>query len=59
MATGTHSARILVNTFPPKVEILSTYTKDGETFSFDPTTDDIEEYIRDVKEAAKQLGHER
>ena len=27
------------------------------TFSFDPTTDDIEEYIRDVKEAAKQLGH--
>ena len=28
------------------------------TFSFDPTTDDIEEYIRDVKEAAKQLGHE-
>ena len=27
------------------------------TFSFDPATDDIEEYIRDVKEAAKQLGH--
>ena len=27
------------------------------TFSFDPTTDDIEEYIRDVREAAKQLGH--
>ena len=27
------------------------------TFLFDPTTDDIEEYIRDVKEAAKQLGH--
>ena len=28
------------------------------TFSFDPATDDIEEYIRDVREAAKQLGHE-
>ena len=27
------------------------------TFSFDPSTDDIEEYIRDVREAAKQLGH--
>ena len=27
------------------------------TFSFDPAIDDIEEYIRDVKEAAKQLGH--
>ena len=26
-------------------------------FSFDPNTDDIEEYIRDVHEAAKQLGH--
>ena len=29
-----------------------------QTFSFDPATDDIEEYIRDVREAAKQLGHE-
>ena len=28
-----------------------------QTFSFDPTTDDIEEYIRDVREAGKQLGH--
>ena len=28
------------------------------TFSFDPSTDDIEEYIKDVREAAKQLGHE-
>ena len=27
------------------------------TFSFNPSTDDIEEYIRDVREAAKQLGH--
>ena len=27
------------------------------TFSFDPSTDDIEECIRDVREAAKQLGH--
>ena len=27
------------------------------TFSFDPANDDIKEYIRDVKEAAKQLGH--
>ena len=26
-------------------------------FSFDPNTDDIEEYIRDVHKAAKQLGH--
>ena len=26
-------------------------------FSFDPNTDDIEEYIQDVREAAKQLGH--
>ena len=26
-------------------------------FSFDPNTDDIEEYIRDVCKAAKQLGH--
>ena len=31
--------------------------RDGGTFSFDPANDDIEEYIRDVKEAAKQLGH--
>ena len=28
-----------------------------QTFPFDPSTDDIEEYIRDVREAAKQLGH--
>ena len=28
-----------------------------QSFSFDPSTDDIEEYIRDVREAAKQLGH--
>ena len=28
-----------------------------QTFSFDPSTDDIEEYIRDVREAAKQLRH--
>ena len=28
-----------------------------QTFSFDPKTDDIKEYIRDVHEAAKQLGH--
>ena len=27
------------------------------TFSFDPNTDYIEEYIRDVCKAAKQLGH--
>ena len=27
------------------------------SFSFDPNNDDIEEYIRDVKEAVKQLGH--
>ena len=26
-------------------------------FSFDPNTDDIEEYIQDVREVAKQLGH--
>ena len=26
-------------------------------FSFDPNTDDIEQYVRDVHEAAKQLGH--
>ena len=26
-------------------------------FSFDPNTNDIEEYIRDVCKAAKQLGH--
>ena len=31
--------------------------RDGGLFSFDPANDDIEEYIRDVKEAAKQLGH--
>ena len=28
-----------------------------QTFSFNRATDDIEEYIRDVREAAKQLGH--
>ena len=28
-----------------------------QTFSFDPTMDDIEEYIQDVREAAKQLVH--
>ena len=27
-------------------------------FSFDPNTDDIEEYIRDVCKDAKQLGHD-
>ena len=27
------------------------------SFSFDPNTDDIEEYIRNVCEAVKQLGH--
>ena len=27
------------------------------SFSFDPNADDIEEYVRDIKEAAKQLGH--
>ena len=28
-----------------------------ESLLFDPANDDIEEYIRDIKEAAKQLGH--
>ena len=31
--------------------------KRWRAFSFDPNTDDIEEYIRDVCEAAKQIGH--
>ena len=31
--------------------------KHGEPSLFDPANDNIEEYIRDVKEAAKQLGH--
>ena len=29
----------------------------SSSFSFDPNNDDIEEYIRDVKEAVKQLGN--
>ena len=41
----------------PKAKISSICMKDGDAFSFDPANDDIEEYIRDVKEAAKQLGH--
>ena len=31
--------------------------KGGELSLFDPANDDIEEHIRDVKEAVKQLGH--
>ena len=58
MVTGTNSPHILVDTSPHKGEILSIYTKRWRTFSFDPATDDIDEYIRDVREAAKQLGHE-
>ena len=32
--------------------------KRWQTFLFDPATDDIEEYIRNVREDAKQLGQE-
>ena len=54
---GLNLHNISANISPHKVETLNICMKDGETFSFDPTTDDIEEYIQDVCEAAKQLGH--
>ena len=57
MAIGMNSPHILADTSPHKGEILSICMKGWRTFSFDPSTDDIEEYIRDVREAAKQLGH--
>ena len=56
MAAGKNLQNISVGTSLPKVAILSICMKDGG-LSFDPANADIEEYIRDVKEAAKQLGH--
>ena len=41
----------------PKAIILNIYIERWRTFPFDPANDDIEGYTRDVKEAAKQLGH--
>ena len=57
MTVGENLPDILADTSPHKVETLNIYMKGGGPFSFDPITDDIEEYIRDVCEAAKQLGH--
>ena len=57
MVTGVNSLNILVGTSLPKAEILNIYMRRWRSFSFDPNTDDIEEYICDVHEAVKQLRH--
>ena len=56
MVTGKSLQSTLVGISLPKVTILSICMKDGG-LSLLTQLMMIEEYIRDVKEAAKQLGH--
>ena len=57
MVTGKSLQNISVGISLPKACNIKHLHERWRTFSFDPANDDIEEYIRDVKEAAKQLGH--
>ena len=57
MATGMNSATHFSRYFSTQGRNIKHLHERWRTFSFDPSTDDIEEYIRDVREAAKQLGH--
>ena len=57
MVIGKSLQKTSVGISPPKVRNIKHFHERWRTFSFDPANDDIEEYIRDVKEAAKQLGH--
>ena len=57
MVIGKSLPNTLAGISLPKAEISNICMKGGEPSSFDPANDDIEEYIRNVKEAAKQLGH--
>ena len=57
MVIGKNLPNTLAGISLPKAEISSICMKDGEPSLLTPANDDIEEYIRDVKEAAKQLGH--
>ena len=57
MVTGKSLQNILVGIFFTQGHNIKHLHERWRTFSFDPANDDIEEYIRDVKEAAKQLGH--
>ena len=43
--------------FPTQGHNIKHLHERWRTFPFDPANDNIEEYIRDVREAAKQLGH--
>ena len=57
MAIGKSLPNTLAGISLPKAEISNICMKDGEPSLLTPANDNIEEYIRDVKEAAKQLGH--
>ena len=57
MATGDEFTTHFSKYFSTQGRNIKHLHERWRTFSFDPTTDDIEEYIRAVREAAKQLGH--
>ena len=57
MVIGKSLPNTLAGTSLPQGQNIKHLHERWRAFSFDPANDDIEEYIRDVKEAAKQLGH--
>ena len=57
MVIGKSLQNTLAGISLPKADNIKHLHERWRTFSFDPANNDIEEYIRDVKEAAKQLGH--
>ena len=57
MVIGKSLPNTLLGISLPKAENIKHLHERWRAFSFDPANDDIEEYIRDCKEAAKQLGH--
>ena len=57
MVIGVDSLDISVDTSPTQGRNIKHLHERWRSFSFDPNTDDIEEYICDVHKAAKQLRH--
>ena len=57
MVTGEEFTKHFSRYFSTQGQNIKHLHERRRAFSFDPANDDIEEYIRDVKEASKQLGH--
>ena len=57
MVIGKSLQNTLADISLPKACNIKHLHERWRAFSFDLANDDIEEYIRDIKEAAKQLGH--